>query len=361
MPAQSPSIQSFYPPSSSSSSAPSSPNKASGATSNADLADGFTISELDSVLHPSSAHWTPSREYEDTEIESLVPGPQAVCLTARIVNFFDQQTPSKMPQAARGCIKLIVKDDTAAMTVRLWYAKIEYNLRLGQLVCIWTTHVSTGNSGTLSVSSAPLMTSIFPERDRSCCFIIQERSDTGNLCKRPLGYHERQPLPGLMTLANMANGGDEVADGKVIVCIKSLGPKKKSEFEARSTADFRSPIDLVKIKTGDEKELCKVIVFDNTASAELTLWGPSICSIESWKPSETILLISRPRHSTIGHQSCITLTPTGFVDVDPDITDAVWLRSFAQKLTKRDHVNPAFPEGGQLHESNAIVAIMLTL
>lgn len=117
MPAQFPSIQSFYPLTSSPSKGSSSPAKDSSDTSPADIADGFTSSEVDTVLYPSPHSWTPPRDYDDAEIETLVPGPQPVHLTVRIVNFFDQQTPSKMPQAAKGCIKIIVKDDTGAMTV----------------------------------------------------------------------------------------------------------------------------------------------------------------------------------------------------------------------------------------------------
>ena len=35
------------------------------------------------------------------------------------------------------------------------------------------------------------------------------------------------------------------------------------------------------------------------------------------------------------------------VDVDPYMTDAFWLRRYAGNLTKREHVNPPFPEGGK--------------
>ena len=36
----------------------------------------------------------------------------------RIVNFYDQAMNSKMPQAAKGCLKIVVKDDTGAFGVR---------------------------------------------------------------------------------------------------------------------------------------------------------------------------------------------------------------------------------------------------
>ena len=37
------------------------------------------------------------------------------------------------------------------------------------------------------------------------------------------------------------------------------------------------------------------------------------------------------------------------MDVDPFMIDAYWLRGHAQRLTKREHVNQPFPEGGRCH------------
>ena len=34
-----------------------------------------------------------------------------------------------------------------------------------------------------------------------------------------------------------------------------------------------------------------------------------------------------------------------YVDVDPLMTDASWLRGHAERLTKHEHVNQAFPDG----------------
>ena len=71
------------------------------------------------------------------------------------------------------------------------------------------------------------MTSIFPERDNSCYFLVQENSDDGTLCKMPMGYKENKELAGLMTLKNFIEGGYDVADGKILVCVKSISVKKK--------------------------------------------------------------------------------------------------------------------------------------
>ena len=79
--------------------------------------DGFDLSDVDTALHPTLHKWQPRTDYEETAIGDLMPGPGCVTLMGRIVNFYDQATPSKMPQAAKGCIKVIVKDDSGALAV----------------------------------------------------------------------------------------------------------------------------------------------------------------------------------------------------------------------------------------------------
>lgn len=116
--------------------------------------------------------------------------------------------------------------------MKLWYAKVDYNLRLGVLVSIWTPHVSNAESSSLTVRDASLVTSIFPERDNSCYFMVQETSDEGVMCKTPLGYREGKQMDRLMTLKNFIEGGRELADGQILVCVKSIGGRKKCEDEA---------------------------------------------------------------------------------------------------------------------------------
>ena len=43
------------------------------------------------------------------------------------------------------------------------------------------------------------------------------------------------------------------------------------------------------------------------------------------------------------------------MDVDPFMDDAYWLRGHAQRLTKRDHVNEPFSDGGARLSSHAMV------
>ena len=118
---------------------------------------------------------------------------------------------------------------TVGYQVKLWYAKVQYELCLGQLVSIWTPHISNAEANSLNLRNASLTTSIFPERDKSCYFMTQENSDNDVLCRAPLDYKESKQLAGLMTLKSFAEGGYDVTDSKILVCLKSVGRRKKCE------------------------------------------------------------------------------------------------------------------------------------
>ena len=80
--------------------------------------DGFTPEERRQESGLKIYDWKPRKEYETLLICELEPGPQRVTFTARVVNIYDQLTPSKSPQAAKGCLKILVKDDSGRMSVR---------------------------------------------------------------------------------------------------------------------------------------------------------------------------------------------------------------------------------------------------
>lgn len=107
---------------------------------------------------------------------------------------------------------------------------------------------------------------------------------------------------------------------------------------------------LVLTKKGKEAEKVDVNVFDDTADAKLTLWGSVCPSSAYWKASYTILLITRPGLYSEG-KPLLSLNTDTYVDVDPLMTDAYWLRGHAQRLTKREHVNPPFPKGSMCIDS----------
>lgn len=175
--------------------------------------------------------------------------------------------------------------------------------------------------------------------------MVQEQSDADVACKKPLEYTEGRPLTSLMTLRNFVDGGHEVPDARILVCVKSIGAKKKC---MAANAWLRSKMIANKLpvdnKKGHVSELVNVGVFDHTAEGCLTLWGATLASVDPWKPSSTILLISNPR-CRLDRYVSISLTAISHVDVNPCMNDADWLRAYAQRVGKRDHVNPPFPKG----------------
>lgn len=103
--------------------------------------DGFTEEEIRDALKPRPAQqWQPVTDYVECDIRDLATGPRAVTFMGRVANIFDLMNTPKTPKSAKGCIKLCVKDDTAAITVRVWFAHQLPDLRLGSLVSIWTAH-----------------------------------------------------------------------------------------------------------------------------------------------------------------------------------------------------------------------------
>ena len=84
------------------------------------------------------------------------------------------------------------------------------------------------------------MTSIFPEKDNSCYFVVEggEKGDDGTLCKIPLGYCDGKQLSGLMTLKSFIEGGADVFNAKVLVCVKSIGGRKTCEYQVSFDHEF---------------------------------------------------------------------------------------------------------------------------
>ncbi|KAF2276361.1 uncharacterized protein EI97DRAFT_398063 [Westerdykella ornata] len=287
-------------------------------------------------MQPSASSWSPSEEYDQMEIGSIDIGPRYVTFKGRIVHIYDQPRVSNKangmvkPLESKGCLKLIVADDTGAVTVRLWYAQVRYNPHLGQVVTVWTVHISHGTKSYLTSRPAPYFTSIFPERERCCHIIFHESTeDDGNCYRHPYGCSGTELVPGLMTLREFTNGGYDVEEAKLLVCVKSIG--------ARTTRGSRG-------KSGRSYEMINIRVFDDTAEAVLTLYDIVCHSASNWQPSHTILLISEPKWS-IDNIAKLSVNANTRIDVNPHMADAQWLRAMAQRLTKREHVNPPFPVG----------------
>lgn len=56
-----------------------------------------------------------------------------------------------------------------------------------------------------------------------------EDLDDGKLCKRPLDYVDGKPLEKLLTLKDYIDGGHEMINVKLLVCVRSVGAKKKGQ------------------------------------------------------------------------------------------------------------------------------------
>ncbi|KAJ5054049.1 uncharacterized protein L3040_000334 [Drepanopeziza brunnea f. sp. 'multigermtubi'] len=301
-------------------------------TSPAQPGDGFTEEELADALDPLSRKWNPGREYEETNIGQLVPGPHAVTFAGRVVNLgtFFGSSP-KQPKAT-GFHSLIVKDDFGAISIKLYFARDPYPLKLGQLLTIWTVFISDQSKiGNAALPSVLVYANLFPGRVTSDHVLIHTTAATSSLCHLPLEYRKGQPLPGLMTLGTWLSGGhDGVIDAKILVVVKSIGAKKA-----------------IKRKDGGETEVCDIGVFDHSAECRMGLWGVQTESAKDWEPGRTVLLISNPLHKVLLYsgKGSVRIQSSSMVDVDPEFADAEWLRRYAVGLTRKESVKAVWPEG----------------
>lgn len=95
-------------------------------------------------------------------------------------------------------------------------------------------------------------------------------------------------------------------------------------------------------RNGTTSELISLGIFDDTSDGLITLYSSMCDSASLFVPSKTVLLISNPGWR-IEKMAKLTLSGNSRIDVDPDMGDARRLRALAQRLTKKEHVNPPFP------------------
>ncbi|TDZ27302.1 hypothetical protein C8035_v010550 [Colletotrichum spinosum] len=82
----------------------------------------------------------------------------------------------------------------------------------------------------------------------------------------------------------------------------------------------------------------------------MTLWEDKISSAQLWRPNETILLVTNPK--LVAHSNKLRPMPprigldySSLVDVDPEFSDATWLRDWVANRVKQEAVYIPFPEG----------------
>lgn len=132
-----------------------------------------------------------------------------------------------------------------------------------------------------------------------------------------------------MTLKSFLHDGNEIADAKILVCVKSIGCKKT-----------------ITTKKGANLELLEVAIFDDTADSILKLWGAVTGTAKDWRASKTVLLISRPGIKfEYNGKGSLGLSPASMVDVEPAFVDAEWLREYAAKAHRAESMRQDWPEG----------------
>ncbi|KAI9844705.1 MAG: hypothetical protein M1837_005447 [Sclerophora amabilis] len=287
---------------------------------------GSTVETVDDPKHESAKIRATYQHYPKVQIGELDPGPpRAIALRGRIVNVSEPPSTPRKPQAAKGHLRIILQDDTGALVVRVWFATRDYRLHLGRLCSVWTTHVCMGQSSSIT-PSAPLETSIFPERDSSCYLMTEDEDiEDTSLCRTPLGHCEGRFDPSLVNLRDYLNKGYENSDSKILVCVKGVGARKK----------FTN-------KRGRVSHKVEVGVFDDSAEAKLTLWGVATGSAIDWQAAQTVILLSGPAIQA-GECSTLSLKNCTHADVDPLMKGAEVLRRWAQGLTGKQIVNASLP------------------
>ncbi|KAI0156781.1 hypothetical protein GGR57DRAFT_462339 [Xylariaceae sp. FL1272] len=329
-----PSIQSFY-----SREIPPSDRDDKESSNSTTAGDGFTSSEVQAVISPLSRSFVPMREYEKCPIVELHSGIYNYEITGRLINYSSSGGPQHVPPSAGEYFFLVISDGTGALAIKLYCKPSECELVLGQRITLWATSISTGNKAEIdSIPFCSSATTIYPGRNGATHIIFhvdEPDSVYDRLLRFPLDVDRGQDkVLGLMTLQTFLLSGHDEGQGKIIVCVKSVGPRRTLNSKKREITC----------------ELAEVGIWDDTSSCILKLWGDQIASSKLWRPGHTVLLISKPlfrkndflsrRGELIGD---LSLKRDTLIYVDPDIPETSWLRSKVQEMTKRARVVTPFP------------------
>ncbi|KAI8633897.1 hypothetical protein F5Y19DRAFT_462135 [Xylariaceae sp. FL1651] len=328
-----PSIQSFY-----SREVPSDGGNDSSSPTKA--GDGFTSSEVQAVMNPLSRPFRPSRPYDRCPIAELQTGPHNYEITGRLGNFSSNGGLQRTPTSTEGCYFLVISDASGAITIKLYCQRSEYQPLLGQRITVWATAISAGNQAEIGhIPFCSTATTIYPGRNGATHIIFHDddvSSDEDRLLRCPLEVNIKQYdyLPGLMTLKSFLASGYDLGEGKILVCVRSVGPRRTIRLKKRE-----GTLDLVEVG-----------IYDDTANCVLKLWEDKIASAKSWVPNQTILLISQPscripdrasRHGNVYAE--VGIGYSSLVNVDPRFPEATWLRSKIQDMAKKESVIIPFP------------------
>lgn len=239
--------------------------------------------------------WEPSAglsAYQHQSIDSLKITNSRICITGRIANLEHYPSNSKDSKNAKFRLSLIVRDETAAVEVRLWYSTaipLESGiLGIGRLVKVYSNSVGPKEGKTIGMGIGRFVKALLinmNEWDKHARIVIMNDDLEGNAstCRAPVGASSTGTLNGLIPLTMLKD------DGRALVCVKSVGAVK-----------------LVKQKDGRSTFKALVGIFDDTSDTGITiiLWGVTAHSVINWKPSETSRLRIRiPRKLLISASS----------------------------------------------------------
>ncbi|KAI1495171.1 hypothetical protein F5X96DRAFT_613698 [Biscogniauxia mediterranea] len=330
-----PSIQAFY----SKELPPSSPNS-SDQPIPLNAGDGFTSSEIDAVLDPHSRPWQLTRIYEACPIALLQGGARDYQISGRIVNL--STTVASSPGHVSYSF-LVVSDGSAVITIKLYHSHSSISasqLVLGRRINIWVTYIAQKQNGIEPIPFCFSATTIHPGINKAHYIVFhvdQIGSDNDRSLRHPIeiDISQHNCLPDLMTLKAFISSGYDLGEGRILVCVRSIGPRRTVHSKKQ-----QEPLNLVEVG-----------IFDDTANCMLKLWGDKVASARTWVPNKTILLILKPtcripERSNVHQAGVYPELGIGYnsiVDVDPDFAEADWLRKKVQDMSKKDSVHIPFP------------------
>ncbi|KAI1325145.1 hypothetical protein F5Y16DRAFT_423351 [Xylariaceae sp. FL0255] len=337
MNSQFPSIQSFYSREVQSTTV----DRCTGSPSyHANTGDGFTASEIEAATNPLSRPFKPSREYIVCAIAELETGIHNYEIRGRVVNFSSPGSNQATTATAAGNYFLIIADESGAFAVKLYCSPSECQPILGQRVTVWATTISAGNKAEIGhIPFCLAATTIYPGRNGATHITLHTDSvgsDGGRLFRTPLEANIRRNdyFPGLMTLKAFLVSGYDTGEGKILVCVRSIGPRRTIQSKR-----FEKQLELVEVG-----------VYDDTASCIFKLWEDKIASARPWAPNQTILLLSNPsccpnkfKSQNDDSSSELGIDYSTMIHVDPNLPEADWLRTKVRDMTKKQSLITPFP------------------
>lgn len=215
-------------------------------------------------------------------------------------------------------------------------------LRLGDRITLFATYIAESTkSETGYIPYVNYCTAIYPGRNDATHIVFhhdQQHSFEDKSCRIPPGIDREHDgcHAGLMSLKSFLSSGFDTDEGIILVCVRSVGPRKTMRSRKRETT-----VDLIEV------EVC-----DDTATAVLKLWGGHVPSAGSFVPNHTILLISHPSCKSTDRydDKSESLTEVGIgysslVHVNPVFAEADWLRKKIIDMTKKVCVLTQIPAG----------------